>query len=160
MGERREYGEREEERLIGEVLREVRELRREVDELRNDLKPKLVAIEIRFGGDMQGPVTLTPTTPGTTATILGFDQTGAPFTGPMPTATFTPDVTTFCTFTPGVNSDAILGTSNGTTNLGVSLTTAEGLALSDTSQIITSGFGVTPPTPVLTTIKLDFTQPA
>jgi hypothetical protein len=146
-----EFGERSEERLLKSILEVLKDIR-------HDLEPKLVAIEIRFfGGDMQGPITLTPTTKGTTATVLGFDQTGAPFTGVIPPVTFTPDVTTFCSFSTSGNSDAITGTANGTTNLAASLTTAEGLALSDTTQIITSGFVSAP---VLTTVKLDFTTPA
>jgi len=145
------YGEYEEHREFREIL----EL---LHQIIGFLEPKLSAIEIRFGGDMQGPITLTPTTKGATATVLGFDQTGAPFTGVIPPVTFTPDVTTFCTFSTSGNSDAITGVANGTTNFAASLTTAEGLALSDTTQIITSGFTVA--APVLTTVKLDFTTPA
>jgi hypothetical protein len=145
-----EYGERDEIRLLREILEEIKKIH-------HHLQPKLAAIEIRFGGDMQGPITLTPATKSTTATVLGFDQTGAPFTGKMPAVTFTPDVTTFDNFSPSGNSDTITGIADGTTNLAASLTTAEGLPLSDTTQVITSGFAVVP---VLTTIKLDFTPPA
>lgn len=146
-------GEHTEDHLLQDILKVLKDIRRE---LHAEIS-ELTTIRILFGGFMQGPITLTPATPATTATVLGFDQLGNPFTGPMPSATFTPDVTTFCTFTPAGNSDAVLGTSNGTTNFGVLLTTAEGLVISDSTQIITSGFGVVP---VLTTIKLDFTQPA
>ena len=154
-----EFGERGEIQLLREVLEESRKQTRLLREIRDEEKLKLSAIEIRFGGDMQGPITLTPAAPSTVATVLGFDQTGAPWTGAMPAVTYTPDVTTFCTFAVSADgtSDSITGTADGTTNFAASLTTVEGLALSDTSQVITSGFTGT--APVLSSIKLDFNPP-
>lgn len=157
---RHSYGERNEEHELRELIALGREMLKELRELVKSLQPKLVAIELRFGGNqMQGPVTLTPSAKSTKATVLGFDATGAPFTGTMPSVTYTADVATFASSTPdGANGDDIVGSADGTTNLAASLTTAEGLALSDTSQVITSGF--TPPPQVLASIKLDFSQPA
>jgi hypothetical protein len=150
-----EYGERSEIRLLKEILDEMQEQTAILQKISKELAPQLQAIEIRFGGTMQGPITLTPTAPSTKATVLGFDATGAPFTGILPTVTYTPDVTTFDTFTSdGNNGDDIVGTADGVTNFAASLTTAEGLSLSDTTTITTSGFTVA--APVLSSIKLDF----
>lgn len=139
----------------------VHKIAHELHVIRGILTPHrtLSRISLVFGGTMsQGPVTLTPATPRTKATVLGFNADGSPFTGTMPTATYTPDSTSFASFTDdGTNGSDIVGSADGTTNLGVTLTTAEGVPLSDSSQVITSGFSGT--TQVLASIKLDFSTP-
>ena len=104
---------------------------------------------------MQGPVNIN-VGQKTKATVLGFDQNGAAFTGPIPTATYAIDNTALDSATDdGANGSDIVSLAAGTANLSVSLTSAEGLPLSDSTQIINAA-----PAPVLSSVKLDFTQPA
>lgn len=125
--------------------REVRVLK----EIREELKPRLSSIKIRFGGTMPvGPVTISV---GQTvvASVVGFDQNGAPFTGTIPAATFAID-------NPGVAtidaaSGLTTGVSGGTANATASVTSAEGLALTDTETV-----NVTAVVPVLSSIKISF----
>lgn len=159
-------------RLLTEILaelrkdgkKEVRELRKETGILREiarDLKPKLAFIKLAFGGIMaQGPVTLSQGQ-STTATILYFDQTGAPMPAGFvpPAVTFTIDNPSFASSTPGSDgqSDVVAYVAAGVANLTASVTSAEGLSLSDV-ETVTCTPVVLPP-PALSSIKVDFSTP-
>lgn len=81
------------------------------------------------------------------ATVVGFDQNGAPFTGPIPTPTFAVADSTVASIDP--TSGAGAGLAGGVTGVTGSLTSTEGLALSDTETLT-----VTAVVPVLSSIKV------
>jgi len=122
--------------------------------------PKLSLIEISFakGTAMPtaGPITLTTLGQQVTASVLGFDQFGQPFTGVMPPATLSSDDTAqaIVTFDPATGLTTAVA--NGVANITASLTTAEGLALTDTEAVTVAIPVVPPPTPVLSSIKVAF----
>ena len=122
--------------------------------------PKLSSIRIQFskGTPMPtpGPVTLTTAGQQVTASVLGFDQNGQPFTGAMPPATLSSDDTAqaIVTFDPATGLTTAVA--NGVANITASLTTAEGLALTDTEAVTVAIPVVPPPTPVLSSIKVAF----
>lgn len=101
---------------------------------------------------MQGPVTLT-VGQKTTATVLGFDQNGAPFpidftANPV---TWTIDNTTFDSSTPQPDqSDVIASLAAGVANLSASCA-----GFSD-SEVVTN----VAVAPKLSSIKIDFSTPA
>lgn len=133
------------------MLHELRVIRREV------APPQLTSIQVAFKGATMatpGPVTLTTVGQTVTASVVGFDQFGNPFTGTIPTATFTASDTagTIATFDP--STGIVTAVANGVDNITATLTTAEGLSLSDT-EAVTVAINP-PPTPVLTTIKVAF----
>lgn len=121
--------------------------------------PFLSAIQLQFRGkDMAtpGPVTLTSAGQQVTASVVGFDQFGQPFTGTIPTPTFSSDDTAgaIVTFDPATGLTTAVA--NGVANITASLTTAEGLALTDTEAVTVAIPIVPPPTPVLSSIKVAF----
>ena len=121
--------------------------------------PILTSIQLSFKGDSMptaGPITLTTAGQQVTASVLGFDQFGNPFTGPMPTATLSSDDTAgdIVTFDPSTGLVTAVG--NGVANIAASLTTAEGVALTDTEAVTVAIPVVPPPTPVLSSIKVAF----
>jgi hypothetical protein len=121
--------------------------------------PFLASISIHFQGASMatpGPVTLTTVGQQVTASVVGFDQFGQPFTGTIPPATLTSDDTAqaIVTFDPATGLTTAVA--NGVANITASLTTAEGLALTDTESVTVAIPIVPPPTPVLTTIKVAF----
>jgi hypothetical protein len=145
-------------RIEREELKVLREIEKDLDKL---VKPRLSFVKISFGGTMaQGPVTLSQGQ-STTATVLYFDQTGAP----MPD-NFVPPAVTFAIDNPAIassvtaadsKSDAVGYVAAGVANLKASVTSAEGLALSDTETV--TCLPPTVPTPVLSSIKVDFSTP-
>jgi hypothetical protein len=130
----------------------------DLDEIVGFLKPRLSFIKVGFvstqirGGIMAtGPVKLT-VGQKTTATVLGFDQTGAPFTidfnaNPV---TFTDDNQAVASDAPTPPTDTITGVSAGVANI-----TATCGGFNDTEQVTVSAV-----VPVLSSIKIDFSQPA
>lgn len=119
---------------------------------------RLSSIKIRFkdmGGCMpEGPVTLN-VGQTTTATVDGFDQNGAPFTGTVPPATFSVDNPAIATVDP--TSGLVTAVSAGVANVTATLITAEGTTLTDTETVTVRG---TPPPPqVLSSIKINFSTP-
>lgn len=122
--------------------------------------PILTSIKIQFQGDpimaVAGPVTLTTLGQQVTASVLGFDQFGAAFTGLMPTATLTSDDTTGAIVAFDPTTGMTTAVANGVANITASLTTAEGLALTDTEAVTVAIPIVPPPTPVLSSIKVAF----
>ena len=103
-----------------------------------------------------GPVTLTTAGQQVTASVLGFDQFGQPFTGTMPTATLSSDDTAQAIVTFDPTTGLTTAVANGVANITASLTTAEGLALTDTESVTVAIPVVPPPTPVLSSIKVAF----
>ena len=99
-----------------------------------------------------GPLTLTTAGQTATAVVIGFDQFGNPWTGAIPAATFTVDNSGIATV--DATSGLVTAVADGTANLTASLTTAEGKALSDVEQVIVAI--APPPTPVLSSIKVQF----
>lgn len=122
--------------------------------------PVLNSIQIHFSGEnmqaVAGPITLTTAGQVVTASVLGFDQFGQPFTGTMPAATLSSDDATgaIVAFDPATGQTTAVA--NGVANITATLTTAEGLALTDT-EAVTVAIPVVPlPTPVLSSIKVAF----
>ena len=99
-----------------------------------------------------GPITLTTAGQTVTASVVGFDQFGNPWTGAIPTPTFADDNPAAATCAPA--SGLVTAVADGVANITASLTTAEGLALTDT-EAVTVVINP-PPTPVLITIKVAF----
>jgi hypothetical protein len=143
-----------------EILRQIEEDADEQVRLDREIlarlgPPKLSFIKIKFGGTMQGPVTLT-VGQKTKATVVGFDQNGAVFTGTIPPVTYTLDNPAFDSSTPdGSNGDDIVSLAAGVANLTAALTTAEGVALTDTETITNTAV-----VQKLSSIKIDFSTPA
>lgn len=142
-----------------------------VERIEERTRPKLFRIEIAFTSNPQGvpmsspvvgPVTLTTAGETATASVVGFDQNGNPWTGPIPPVTYSIDNPAIATSSPNSDdeTDTVTAVANGTANLTASLTTVEGLALSDTEQVIVNiPAPPPPPTPVLSSIKVGFTTP-
>jgi len=126
--------------------------------VREEAPPILSSIQLQFSKGTPMPVghiTLTTVGQQVTASVVGFDQFGQPFTGTLPTATLVSDDTAqaFVTFDPATGLTTAVA--NGVVNITGSLTTAEGLALTDTETItvaVSGGGG----TPVLSSIKVNF----
>jgi hypothetical protein len=139
-----------------EEIKVLQQIEEDLDELVAQGK-KLSFIKIQFnsGVTMLGPVKLT-IGQKTKATVVGFDQTGAPWTGAIPPVTYALDQPTFDSSTPdGSNGDDIVSLAAGVANLVGSLTTVEGLALTDTETITNSAVVA-----VLSSVKIDFSKPA
>lgn len=145
--------------------RKLNEIEREID---HDTSPRIFSIKIAFTepstklGEntmaVQGPVTLTSAGQVTTASINGFDQFGNAWTGTIPLVTFTIDNSAFATSVPNADgiTDAVTAVATGVANLTATLTTFEGLALTDTETVTVNIPVVPPPVPVLSSIKIAF----
>ena len=96
----------------------------------------------------QGPVTIS-VGQKVTASVVGFDQNGAAYLGVIPAPTFAIDNAAVATIDP--TSGITVGVSAGVANATASLTSAEGLALTDTETVT-----VTAVVPVLSSIKISF----
>lgn len=123
----------------------------------------LSSIKIQFskgtppmGNPVAGPVTLNAAGQQVTASVLGFDQLGNPFTGTMPPATLSSDDTAQAVVQFDPTTGLTTAVANGVANITASLTTAEGLALTDTEAVTVAIPVVPPPTPVLSSIKVAF----
>ena len=152
------FRDKEERKLLKRILAVL-------EHVENLVAPRLSRIQVTFismpkGIPMpatQGPVTFTAAGQTVTASILGFDQFGNPWTGPIPPVSYSIDNPAIATSTPNADgeTDAVAAVANGTANLTASLTTAEGLALTDTEQVIVNiPAPPPPPTPVLTSISI------
>jgi hypothetical protein len=120
--------------------------------------PLLHKIQIQFKEGISmptpGPVTLTTLGQQVIASVVGFDQFGQPFTGQMPAATFSSDDTSGAVVTFDPATGLTTAVANGVANISATLTTAEGLTLSDTESVTVAISG--PPEPVLSSIKVAF----
>ncbi len=101
-----------------------------------------------------GPVTLVTAGQQVTASVVGFDQFGQPFTGTMPAATLSSDDTAQAIVTFDPTTGLTTAVANGVANITANLTTSEGLALTDTEAVTVAIPVVPPPTPVLSSISL------
>lgn len=159
MSDHKERIEREILRREDEILRIDRETRRDVELIENRLRSKLATIKIKFKGASMatpGPVTLTSVGQTVTASVVGFDQFGQPFTGTIPTPTFASDDTAGAIATFDPSTGLLTAVASGVANITATLTTAEGLSLTDTEAVTVAIPVVPPPAPVLTTIKVAF----
>jgi hypothetical protein len=122
--------------------------------------PYLNSIHVQFSKGTQvptpGPVTLTTAGQQVTASVVGFDQFGQPFTGELPPATLSSDDTAGAIVTFDPSTGLTTAVANGVANITASLTTAEGLSLTDTEAVTVAIEVVPPPTPVLSSIKVAF----
>lgn len=132
--------------------RTLERIEEDLDKIVDFLKPRLTFIKISFGGTMaQGPVKLT-VGQKTTASVLGFDQNGAPFTidfnaNPV---TWTDDNQAVASDAPTPPTDTITGVAAGVANI-----TATCGGFNDTEQVTVAAAA-----PVLSSVKIDFTTPA
>lgn len=101
----------------------------------------------------EGPVTLT-VGQTTIASIDGFDQFGAAWTGAVPSPSWSIDQSAMDSITADGSNEDVTSLAAGTANLTASLTTAEGKLLSD-SEVITN----VAQAPVLSSIKINFAAP-
>lgn len=164
------------EQLQREIIKRLGKLVHIATQIRNELPRRLVRIKIVSSNapstqnatgenlmtptaPVAGPVILTTAGEVATASVLGFDQFGNPWTGTIPPVTFTSSDTAGAVITsvPGTDglTDTVTAVANGTASLTASLTTAEGLSLTDT-ETVTVAIGPPAGTPVLTSIKVAF----
>lgn len=145
--------------------------RRELDEILNvereilhELHPRLTHIKVAFskgqhqmGTPVAGPVTLTSAGQSKVASVLGFDQFGKPWTGPLPAYTLSSSDTSGAVITFDPASGDVAAVANGTASITATLTTAEGASLTDT-EVVTVAIPAPPPppAPVLSSIKVAF----
>ena len=154
--------ERREEKLLREILETEERIERIEHKIEHLLQPRLVHIKIAFKGATmatQGPIVLTTAGQVTTATIDGYDQYGNAWTGTIPPVTYVIDNTAVATSSPNSDglTDTVTAVANGVANLTASLTTAEGLPLTDTETVtVNIPAPPPPPPPVLTSIKIAF----
>jgi len=144
---REEHLEREENRLLREQIRLLKEILAAVSS--HPHQPVLSSIKVILSGGNTmpvGPLTIA-VAQKYVATVVGFDQNGAPFSGPIPAATFAVADATVASIDPTAGTGA--GLAAGVTGVSASLTSAEGLALTDTETLT-----VTAAPPVLTSIKV------
>jgi hypothetical protein len=122
---------------------------------------RLTFIKINFKGEsmpvpVPGPVTLTSVGQTVTASVIGYDQLGNVFAGTMPQATLASSDTAQAIVTFDPTTGQTVAVANGVANITASLTTAEGLSLTDTESVTVAIPVVPPPTPILSTIKVAF----
>jgi len=127
--------------------------------VREEAPPVLTSIQLSFKGAsmaaVAGPITLTTAGQQVTASVLGFDQFGQPFTGNMPAAAISSSDTAQAVIQFDPTTGLTTAVANGVANITATLTTAEGLSLTDTEAVtvaISGGGG----TPVLSSIKVAF----
>lgn len=172
MSKRRREEEREEEEIKvlkeqEQVLKEQEQTEKKIEKdlgaLVGALVPRLSVIKIAFtkGTIMaEGPVVLS-SGQSTIASIDYFDQTGNPMPAGFvpPNVTYAIDNAAIATSTPAADNqtDAVAYVSAGVANLTASLTSAEGLALTDTETVTCSP--VVLPPPVLSSVKINFSTP-
>lgn len=144
-----------------ELLRESVKLQREdlaVDkQIRDLLKPRMSSIKIAFSekpmaDPVVGPVVMN-VGDAVIASVVGFDQNGQVFAGPIPPVTFSIDDSSIASLDAA--SGEVDGIAGGVANLTANVTSAEGLALTDTETVTV--VALPPPTPVLSSVKVAFT---
>jgi hypothetical protein len=151
-------------RPVPRIEHDVEEIVEDVEHLVSDIfhphhHCKLTRIEIQFRRSNMataGPVTLTSVGQTVTASVLGFDQFGNPWTGPLPTVNLTSDDTSSAIVTFDPATGLVTAVANGVANITATLTTTEGAALADTEAVTVAIPIVPPPVPVLSSIKVAF----
>lgn len=148
-------------RGLAYISKRLDEANRKLDRLLAEDQPTpLSSIRLAFGGSMSQTVTLA-SGQSVVASVLYFDSTGAamPSTFVPPTVAFTIDNAAIATSTPDVagQTSVVAYVSAGVANLTASVTSAEGLALTDTESVTCSPVVIPPP--VLSSIRIDFGTP-
>jgi hypothetical protein len=137
------------EQSIERVLREITHPKQRLSSIRIVFNPK--------GASMAtvGPVTLTKVGQVATASVVGFDQFGNPMPSDfvMPAVTWTDDDAAGAIVTLDATAGTVTAVANGVANLTASVTSAEGLALTDTEAVTVA---IPVATPVLSSIKIAF----
>jgi hypothetical protein len=103
-----------------------------------------------------GPITLVTAGQQVTASVVGFDQFGQPFTGIIPAPTFSSDDAAGAIVTFDPTTGLTTAVADGVANITATLTTAEGVSLTDTEAVTVAIPIVPPPEPVLSSIKVAF----
>lgn len=153
---------REIERTGKEELQVEEDILQVLRKIEHNTNPRLSSIKVAFkkglhmSNPVAGPITLVAVGQQVTASVLGFDQFGQPFTGPIPTPTFSSDDTSGAIVTFDPSTGLVTDVANGVANITASLTTAEGLVLTDTEAVTVANPIAPPPTPVLSSIKVAF----
>jgi hypothetical protein len=172
--EEHHHHETPEQKFERETTHRLEKIEHQNEEILDLLSPRLTRIRLQFTlstvvgtrgipmSAVQGPVTLTTLGQVATASILGFDQFGQPFTGTMPPASFSIDDTAGAVATSVDNDDStdtVTAVANGVANLTATIeaTDVNGnpITLTDTESItvaLSGGGG----TPVLSSIKIAF----
>jgi len=101
-----------------------------------------------------GPVVLTQAGQQVVAEVIGYDQFGNLWSGSMPDWTLSNDNEDAATLDEGTG--IVTAVANGVANITADVTTAEGVALTDTESVTVN---IAVEEPVLTTIKVVFTNP-
>lgn len=133
-------------------------------------EPRLHRIQIQFQGDsamstpVAGPVTLNAVGQQVIASVIGYDQFGNPWTGTIPTPTFTASDTagSIATFDPSTGT--VTAVANGVDSITATVQTTDGngnpVTLTDTETVtVAIPAPPPPPAPYLASIKVAFAQP-
>lgn len=147
-----------------ELLRESVKLQREdlaVDrQIRDLLKPRLSSLKLAFTEKQTMPPVVGPAVINVGdkifASVVGFDQNGQVFTGPVPTPTLSVDDSSIVSLDPATG--LVTGLSAGVANVTAEVTSAEGADLTDTESVTVAE--VPPPIPVLSSVKVAFSTDA
>src|SRR5882724_11254500 len=144
---REEHLEREENRLLREQIRLLERILAAISSQSHP--PLLSSIKVMLSGGSTMPVGPLTISVGQSyvATVVGFDENGAAFSGPIPTPTFAVANATVASIDPTAGTGS--GLAGGVTGVTATLTSAEGLALTDTETLT-----VTAVVPVLSSIKV------
>ncbi len=138
--------EREENRLLRRQIELLEEILAELQSHPN--QPILSSIKVVLSGGAMpvGPLTIS-VGQAYVATVVGFDQNGAAFTGTIPTPAFSVSDSSVASIDPTAGTGS--GLAGGVVGVTASLTSAEGAALADTETLT-----VTAVVPVLSSIKV------
>lgn len=137
-----------------------------VDAIHRLLKPEptLHRIKLRFERTHHmatpGPVTLTSVGQTVTASVIGYDQFGNVFTGTIPTPVFSASDTAGTIATFDTTTGLVTAVANGVDSITATVTTTDAsgnpVTLTDTETVTVAIPVVTPPEPVLSSIKVAF----
>lgn len=158
-----EENERKEIKILKELEVTEKHIEKDLGQIIGILKPRTSHIKIAFtkGSTMAEGAVVLSSGQSTVATIDYFDQTGAPMPAGFvpPAVTYSIDNSAVASSTPGTDgqSSAVAYVSAGVANLTASVTTAEGLNLTDTETVTCSP--VVAPPPVLSSVKINFSTP-
>ena len=150
-----------------EEIKLLKEILAELVLIRVILEPKRLSFaKIAFSkgknmATVQGPVVLN-SGQTTIASVNYYDQNGSPMPATFvpPPIAFTIDHPEFASSTPNPDqqTDPLAYVSAGVANLTIKLTSAEGLAITDT-ETVTCNAAPPPPPPVLSSAKIAFSTP-
>ncbi len=134
-----------------EEVKLLKRIARTLLRIEKQVTPHLANIQLQRGIQTMptpGPITLNSAGQTAATVVVGLDQFGQPFNGPIPQGTYTDDNPAAATTDA---NGVVTAVATGNDNATVSLTTAEGLALTASIQVIVD---IPVAVPVLTTISL------